>query len=90
MQPSVYVVSDCLEVINNINSQTPWHYAAILRDIDLRRVSFRKIIFGHERRQNNTEAHALAKASTTLAIGRHVWLVSLPKIICIPLNAVIN
>jgi ribonuclease HI len=90
LQPSVYVVSDCLEAINNINSRTACHYAAVLRDIDLRRGSFNNISFGHEHRQNNAEAHALAKASTTLAFGRHVWLVSLPEIICIPMNVVIN
>ena len=89
LQSSIFVASDCLEVINNINSPTACHYAAVLREIDHRRISFHKAIFGHERRKHNAEAHALAKASTTLATGRHVWLISVPDITCIPENVTI-
>lgn len=57
----------------------------VLREIDHRRACFTKVDSEHEKRCHNAESHMLAKASSTLAIGRHVWLGSIPNIICISL-----
>ena len=40
----------------------------------------------HEARGYNKEAHFLAKAATSLAPGRNLWLTERPDIVCIPLS----
>lgn len=83
---SICVASDCIEVVRNIDSGAPCRYVTTLREIKDQRNMFRDVLFTHEGRQHNGEAHMLAKAASSLPTGRHVWLDSMPDIICIPMN----
>ena len=40
--------------------------------------------FRYECREANVEAHAIAKAASSLPSGRRLWLGILPNITCIP------
>lgn len=82
----IQVASDCLEVITSINKGSSCGYAALLREINHRRASLSELEFKHEGRRHNSEAHSVAKASSTLALGRHVWLGFVPEIFCISIN----
>ena len=82
---SICVASDCLEVVTNIEAGVPCQYFSILQEIKHQRRSFHDVNFIYESRKHNGDAHALAKAATSLSSGRHVWLTSLPDIICIPM-----
>lgn len=77
------VASNCLEVITNINKGAPV-YGPILNEIKDRRKDKDVVSFRFEHRESNFEAHALAKAAASLAVGRHVFLGIVPDIICIP------
>jgi hypothetical protein len=48
--------------------------------------SFGTVRFIHEGREFINEAHNLAKASTSLDPGRHVWLINPPNIVPIPVT----
>lgn len=54
--------------------------AMIIRDIQARRRLFAAAEVVHEGREANFEAHQLARAATSLAAGRHVWLSTTPDI----------
>ena len=82
---SVCVASDCIEVVTNIHTAAPCRYFAVLEEIKHRRRSIQDVHFLHENRKHNEEARALAKAAASLPLGRHVWLTTLPDIICIPM-----
>ena len=66
----VVVVSDCLEVINNLKRNETCRYVMILKEIDYRSSLVQDVSFIHEKRETNFEAHALVKAAVTLPIGR--------------------
>ena len=83
---SICVATDCLEVVTRIKDDLPCKFFPILQDIKYQRIAFRAVEFIHESRKHNGEAHALAKAAASLPPGRHVWLPSLPDIICIPIS----
>lgn len=78
---SVCVTSDCAEVVANIGTAAPCHYATILRKINHRRGSFSALNFVHEKRKHNEEAHVLAKAASSLLSRRHLSLASLTHIV---------
>ena len=78
------IASDCLEVISNINNKASPVYAPILREILVSRNIFITVSFHFERRENNFEAHSVAKGVASLSVGRHVWLGNLSDIACIP------
>ena len=82
---SICVASDCLEIVNRIENVSTCNYFSILQDIQHQKMLFNDVKFIHESRKNNREAHALAKAAASLPPGRHVWLISRPDIICIPM-----
>lgn len=79
------IATDCMEVVCNIDKGASTHYAPVLHEITERRKEFEDVSFHFEHREANFEAHALAKAASTLPVGRHLWLGDLPDIICIPL-----
>lgn len=79
------IASDCLEVVSNIDKGAATHYAPVLHEIKDQRKEFQHVNFKFEHRENNFEAHALAKAAPSLLVGRHIWLGTLPDIICIPM-----
>ncbi|XP_073360565.1 uncharacterized protein [Aegilops tauschii subsp. strangulata] len=81
----VIIASDCLQVVSVINGAAQSSsYACVIEEIKVRTLDFVKVSFRFENREANCEAHALAKAASTLPIGRHVWLGNTPDIICIP------
>ena len=83
----VQVTSDCLEVVNNINSAASCgKYGMILQDIVQLRNRLEETKFSHERREANTEPHNLAKALTYFDVRCHVWLLEPPEFPCIPMN----
>uniref|UniRef100_A0A8R7UL65 RNase H type-1 domain-containing protein n=1 Tax=Triticum urartu TaxID=4572 RepID=A0A8R7UL65_TRIUA len=69
-----------MDVLSKIDTGAANHYAPVLHEISERRMEFRHIKFKFEHRKNNFEVHALAKAATSLAVGRHIWLGTLPDI----------
>ena len=77
------IASDCLEVVSKIDTGAATHYAPILHEISARRREFNYVKSKFEHRENNFEAHALAKAASSLPVGRHIWLGTLLYIICI-------
>ena len=79
------IASDCLEVVNSIGTSSATHYSPVLHEITARRRDFNHVKFKFEHRENNFEAHALAKAASSLPVGRHIWLGTVPDIICIPM-----
>jgi ribonuclease HI len=86
-QQKVMIASDCLTVVKEINGQMyNGKNGMILRDISQYRSSFQESVFGHERLEANGGAHRLAKMSTSLDIGRHVWLIDPPDHLYIPIN----
>ena len=78
------IASDCAEVITNMSRDIAAVYAPIMQEIDIRRRNFEHVVFRHEPRECISEAHSLAKAGSALDVGRHVWLGTVPDIICIP------
>ena len=59
-------------------------YAFVLDEIRDKTLDFVKVSFHFENREANFEAHALAKAASSLPMGHHLWLGNPPDIICIP------
>ena len=80
------IASDCLEVIVNLQKQNLCAYSSILRDIKTRSMLFQNVIFKHEGRCSNNEAHAIAKSVRNMTSGRYVWLLERPKILHVPQN----
>ena len=79
------IESDCVQVIQDINgASSSSSYALVLNEIRDRTTDFVSITFRFKNREANFEAHALAKAASSLLVGRHLWLGILPNIICIP------
>ena len=81
---NLVIASDYLEVISNINNTATPVYAPILKEILVSRNSFLTVSFRFKRRENNFEAHSIAKGAASLSVGRHVWLGNLLDIGCIP------
>ena len=77
------VSSDCKQVIDDIAKGVQGSYGAIISEIKARAAHF-SCNFIHESRRVNVEAHKLAKFSTSLSLGRHVWLGQPHDQRCIP------
>lgn len=69
----IVMASDCLEVINNLHDDRSPSYGVLLKEIKVPRRGFTKVVFNHERREHNFEAHGLAKSVFALSFGRHIW-----------------
>lgn len=78
------IASDCMQVISDINRAALSSFALVLNEISDRKKDFVKVTFRFENREANCEAHALAKAASSLPVGRHLWLGNPPDIACIP------
>jgi ribonuclease HI len=69
------IASDCLQVVSDVNGAAQFSsYALVLNEIRERATDFVRVIFRFENREVNYEAHALAKAASSLPVGRHLWL----------------
>lgn len=69
---NVCVASDCQKVVKNIKEKPRCRYTAVLRSIEARKRQFANVIFRHEGRESNVDAHKLAKFACVLEVGRHV------------------
>jgi len=83
------IASDC-EVIMNMQKQSLCAYSTILKEINARRTLFHEVVFKHEGRVYNNEAHVLAKSACTMAPGRHIWLLGRPDFIYVPQNIMLS
>jgi hypothetical protein len=86
----MYVATECLEVINNLNKQYLGEYGVITREIKETASLFSASSFKHKSRASNREAHRLARSSLNLEVGRRVWLLQPPAGLCIPQNFPVN
>jgi hypothetical protein len=76
-------------VIDDIAGGTNGRYGAIILEIKDRASRLQEKTFAFEGRASNFEAHNLARFSTSLDIGRHLWLGN-PYSDEIPVNIMLN
>jgi ribonuclease HI len=81
---SVRVASDCLNVIRSLELGTQGVYAHIAREIKEAKGNFEALVFSHEKRTSNKEAHRLARSAVVDDPGRQVWLINPPGGLSIP------
>jgi ribonuclease HI len=86
----ICVASDCLEVIKNLTQPYDGGYGAVIREIKDTTTLFQSVVFKHEARASNGEAHRLARSFVSLSLGRRVWLLQPPEHLCIPRNLLID
>ena len=82
------IASDYLEVTVSIHKQNLCAYSTILKEIKARSELLQEVIFKHEGRSSNNEAHVLAKSVCNMAPGRYVWLLECPEMIHVPQNII--
>jgi ribonuclease HI len=82
----IHIASDCLEVVSSMGQPNLGRFSTILQEIETSRRDFSAVNFVHEHRSANVEAHGLARSSTSLDNGRHLWLLHTPDAFCIPLK----
>ena len=82
------IASDCMEVVQGIHGKNLGLFSHILCEIRESALMREGIQFHHENRCSNGEAHRLARLATTLPVGRHVWLGTLPEGLNFPVNIV--
>ena len=58
--------------------------STIIRDIKKRTLKFEDAEVVHEARQANYEAHDLAMASVSLAVGCYLWFSTMPDVLVVP------
>jgi hypothetical protein len=85
---AVTIASDYLEVVQDLRGGNMGQFGIILREIVNASSCRCGMCFGHEGRRSNVEAHQLAHMATTLPVGRHVWLGTLPEGLNFPVNIV--
>ena len=81
--PCVRIASDCLNVITSIQQGTMGTYAHIVRELKEVVSEFAEMVFVHEGRNSNKEAHSLARSCLGNDPGRLVWLITPPVGVCI-------
>jgi hypothetical protein len=79
------VASDCLQVINDLKDDYVGSYSMITDEIKNWAEDFPRIIFRHEKRASNHEAHRVARSFVSVNLGRQVWLLEPPAELCMPL-----
>jgi ribonuclease HI len=82
----ISISSDCEGILRDISEGTGGKNAAIVREIKERVGYFEFVRFVHEGRNYNLEAHSLARASSSLELGRRVWLLNTPDLVPIPVS----
>jgi hypothetical protein len=70
----ILIASDCKTSISDITTGSWGNYGAIISEIKDWSSLFQDCTFVHEGRASNFEAHNLARFSTSLGVGSHVWL----------------
>jgi hypothetical protein len=73
------MASDCLNVIKELNAGcSQGQQCTIIKEILMKKLGFHVATFNHERREANGDAHRLARSTTSLTVGRHVWFSDSP------------
>ena len=80
----VIIGSDCMQVVSYIREKVLSSYAIVIDEIRETMNDFVSSSFRYECREANVEAHAIAKAASSLPPGRRLWLGIVPNITCIP------
>ena len=78
----IRVASDCKNVIANLEPGMMGWYAHVARDITKTKKHFEELVFCHESRRSNKEAHLLARSAVLDDFGRRLWLVEPPAGFC--------
>jgi hypothetical protein len=73
------VASDCLEVVQGLKGKNLGRFISILLEIKETTHQHGGVSFRDEGRWSNKEAHRMARYATSLSLGRHVWLATLPE-----------
>jgi hypothetical protein len=78
------VASDCAMVVNNLQENYGGSYNMITDKIKGWMKDFASVVFKHENRASNSEAHRVARSFVSVSTGRQVWLLQPPAGLCIP------
>jgi hypothetical protein len=70
----VGITSDCQGFIRDLADASGGSNTSVIREINEYSLRLAAVRFMHERRQYTVEAHNLARAATSLDLGRHLWL----------------
>lgn len=70
---SIQVSSNCLGVVKDIQVKNLLcAYGPIVGEICAKSRAFNRVVFGHENRESNIDAHNLAKAVLAMSPGRYI------------------
>ena len=78
----VQMASDCSNAVRSLSGSTLGSYGHIIKEIREGAASFQEMVFVHERREANQDAHILARSSLYNSLGRHVWFFDPPDGVC--------
>jgi hypothetical protein len=84
----VKLACDNQSVVNNIYQGSRGVYGQVIQEIKARSVDLGQVVFVHEYRTSNTDAHRIARSSLYKGEGRHVWFLSPPFGVVIPMQIV--
>jgi hypothetical protein len=70
----IIITCDCKTVLAHIKGRAEGRNGTIIREINERSNEFKIYDFIFEGRSLNFDAHNLAKFSSSLVVGRHLWL----------------
>ncbi|XP_071676881.1 uncharacterized protein [Lolium perenne] len=73
------IATDCLEVVKGLKEANMGIFSHVLQEIKEAATTRGGVVFRHENRRSNGEAHSLARLATSLPAGRHVWLGRRPE-----------
>ncbi|XP_073359583.1 uncharacterized protein [Aegilops tauschii subsp. strangulata] len=90
MEDRIVVACDSKSVVADISKGTEGRYSAIVKEIVIRSREFSTCDIKFEGQALNWEAHSLAKFSSSLDVGRHVWLGDPRDPLISPVNLNIN
>jgi alkylated DNA nucleotide flippase Atl1 len=79
---SFRLANDCLNVVKSIRQGDLGIYGQIIQEINARKVAFSSVVFVHEHRGSNTDAHRIARSSIHAEVGQHVWSLNPPDGVC--------
>ena len=71
----IVIACDCKSVVEEIHKGSAGSYSVIIKEIEASARDLDSCVFIFESRVLNFEAHSLAKFSSSLEVGRHVWLI---------------
>lgn len=86
----VVIACNCKPVVEEIDKGSDGRYGMIIKEINARAREFTSCNFVFEERASNVEAHSLVKFSSSLVMGRHMWLGSPYDPFVIPMNLLVN